>query len=310
MKLPLAERIGEMIASKGRRDRYFKLSQKNIYIFPTAAGFVFLALLLLMLVTAINYQNSLIYLVTFFLGAIFFFSIWLCFLNISGLEVSSGQEDGVFEGELGYFSVRFKKEEGEVYGLKAGYSADKMSFVSRVNSELSEFPMPAPSLKRGKHTMKRLRLESRFPFGLIKAWTWLKLDAELYIFPKPVAGSANVSEFASETGVNSVQKSDEFNELRSYQAGDSFKRINWKKYASSEVLLVRDADFAVSDASRVRWQDYEPHGKEERLRFMCDRICRLYQAKQAFAMELPVVVLEPDLSEAHFHECLRQLALY
>jgi uncharacterized protein (DUF58 family) len=263
-----------------------------------------------MLITAINYQNSLIYLVTFFLGAIFFFSIWLCFLNLSGLEISSGQEQGVFEGEQGYFLIRFRKDRGEVYGLKIGNNSEEVDFVPLISSELKECPLKAPSLRRGKHVIRRLRLESRFPFGLVKAWTWLKLDAELYVYPKPVQGMATRSDTSSESGIRSFQKSDEYNDLRAYQKGDSFKRINWKKYAASEVLVVRDADHSANDATRVRWQDYEPHGKEERLQFMCDRICRLYEAKQSFGIELPVIVLEPDYGEAHYYECLRQLAQY
>ena len=47
-----------------------QFSQKNLFILPTGAGVVFCVLLLIMLITAINYQNSLIYLLTFVLGGI------------------------------------------------------------------------------------------------------------------------------------------------------------------------------------------------------------------------------------------------
>ena len=47
-----------------------EFSQRNIFILPTGAGVVFGVLLLIMLITGINYQNSLIYLLTFLLGAI------------------------------------------------------------------------------------------------------------------------------------------------------------------------------------------------------------------------------------------------
>jgi hypothetical protein len=48
------------------------LSQRTIYIVPDAQGLSFLFMLLVMLVTAINYQSSLIYLLLFSLGALFF----------------------------------------------------------------------------------------------------------------------------------------------------------------------------------------------------------------------------------------------
>ncbi|KZZ37637.1 DUF58 domain-containing protein, partial [Oleiphilus sp. HI0117] len=307
---PLAERVGEMIASRSKRSDYFRLSQKNIYIFPSRAGFAYLLLLLLMLITAINYQNSLIYLFTFFLGAIFFFSIWMCFLNMSGLEISSAKEEGVFEGERGYFYVKYRKEQGVAFGLKVGFDAGQMSAVPPVTNNLNEYPVQGGLKNRGYHTLKRLRLESCFPFGLVRAWTWLKLDASLLVYPKPVEGSPTKAENSAEKGLRSDQRSDDYNSLRAYQAGDSMQRINWKKYASSELLVVKDNDLTASDASRVRWQDYEPYGKEQRLQFMCEKITRLYKAKQAFGLELPVIVIEPDSSEAHYYACLKQLALY
>ena len=81
------DKLSKWLSSKSPRKKKFILSQRNIYIFPSAFGLFFLVLLLLMLLTAINYQSSLIYLLTFFLGAIFFLSIWACFLNFSGLIV-------------------------------------------------------------------------------------------------------------------------------------------------------------------------------------------------------------------------------
>lgn len=299
-----------MIASRSQRSDYFKLSQRNVYIFPSRAGFAYLFLLLIMLVTAINYQNSLIYLVTFFLGAIFFLSIWMCFLNLSGLEVSSGSGHGVFEGEQGFFLVKYRKQHGATFGLKAGFSVDNVNDISIVKQDLIERTLPSSKLKRGRHTIKRLRLESRFPFGLITAWTWLKLDAALLIYPKPVQGAVTRSDSAAEQGIKSVQKTDDYSELRAYQKGDSLQRINWKKYASTDNLVVRDSDYTAKDASRVRWQDYEPYGKEQRLQFMCEKVCRLHRAKEPFGLELPVITIEPGMSDDHYYSCLEQLALY
>ena len=61
------------------------LSQKNIFILPTAAGVVYGLLLLIMLITGINYQNSLIYLLTFLLGAVFVGAMHQTHRNLSGL---------------------------------------------------------------------------------------------------------------------------------------------------------------------------------------------------------------------------------
>ncbi|MEK9766735.1 MAG: DUF58 domain-containing protein, partial [Thalassolituus sp.] len=52
------------------------LSHRNVFILPSAAGWVFSALLIAMLLTAINYQNSLVYALTFWLLSMGVGSIW------------------------------------------------------------------------------------------------------------------------------------------------------------------------------------------------------------------------------------------
>jgi len=50
-----------------RADEY-RLGRRNIFVLPTREGLMFAGLLILCLLTGINYQNSLIYLFTFFWG--------------------------------------------------------------------------------------------------------------------------------------------------------------------------------------------------------------------------------------------------
>ena len=63
------------------------LSQRNVFIFPTRTGFVFSALLLLLVLGAVNYQASLVYAVAFLLGSMFLVTILYTFQNLSGLPL-------------------------------------------------------------------------------------------------------------------------------------------------------------------------------------------------------------------------------
>ena len=72
--------IGVRQRAGGLFDRWLKrrippasrltLSHRQIFIVPTRAGLALLLLLLIMLIGAINYQNSLVYGVTFLLGSL------------------------------------------------------------------------------------------------------------------------------------------------------------------------------------------------------------------------------------------------
>ena len=82
-------------------------------------------LLLLMLLTAINYQSSLIYLLTFFLGTVFFLSILACFLNFSGLKVETIEPGRCFENEVMQYHYRISKASRLPLALKIGVDKDK-----------------------------------------------------------------------------------------------------------------------------------------------------------------------------------------
>ena len=75
------------------------LSHKNVFILPSRTGWAFAGLLLAMLLTAINYQNSLIYGLTFWLVSLGHGTIWLTFRNLSGLEMSAGKVEPCYAGE-------------------------------------------------------------------------------------------------------------------------------------------------------------------------------------------------------------------
>src|SRR5690606_18853430 len=76
-----------------------RLDQRRIFIMPTRVGLAFAAALLLMLLTAINYQNSLAYGLTFLLGALFLVTILHTWRNLAGLLLHAGGTTAAFVGE-------------------------------------------------------------------------------------------------------------------------------------------------------------------------------------------------------------------
>jgi len=306
----ISEKVSEWLASKSVRKKYFKLSQRNIYIFPTSAGFSFLGLLVLMLVTAINYQNSLVYLLTFFLGSIFFISIWMCFLNLSGLEVSTVDVARNFEGDDSIYLLCFNSPDHIPIGLMAGVSKQNMGHVLFNTEGLHKHSLRVDHENRGVHRLERLRLESRFPFGFIIAWTWLKLDAELIVYPKPIFGTKNPVGSLDAVNVNAQLKSDQVEDLKAYQSGDPSSRIIWKKYAAKDELVVRDVEHAVYNSDWVSWSDYDTNNLEAKLSYLCDEVCRLSHHQQRFGFNIPGARFEPETGAQHRQKCLDALALY
>ncbi|MEM9621318.1 MAG: hypothetical protein AAF993_06695, partial [Pseudomonadota bacterium] len=67
----LNKRFGAWLDRRIPPGQRITLSQSNIFIFPTVSGFTFGGLLLVLVLGAINYQNSLVYGVAFLLGSMF-----------------------------------------------------------------------------------------------------------------------------------------------------------------------------------------------------------------------------------------------
>lgn len=304
------ENVSGWLASRSPRRKKFVLSRNNIYIFPSAAGLVFVLLMLLMLLTAINYQNSLIYALTFLLGTLFFVSIWMCFLNLAGLNVESAETGRVFEGEPSTYICRLSKTKHLPPGLKLGLNKAAAKAVPFIQEETLDIPVIGEIERRGKHKLKRLYIESRFPFGLVVAWTWLKIDLEVLVYPRPVEGipdavskgAGDVSDRASHLG--------DLNDIKAYQPGDASNRILWKKYAAADVLTVRHHEQSSFKPDWVSWENYPSAAVEDKLRHLCFDVCQLSEAHRTFGFSIPGTNIEPDYGDIHKRKCLDALSLF
>ncbi|MDD3450149.1 MAG: DUF58 domain-containing protein, partial [Gammaproteobacteria bacterium] len=74
------------------------LERHRIYILPTRQGLLFGALLVVMLLGAINYSNNLAFVLTFVLGGQAVVSILYTYRNLAGLRLRAGHHGEVFAG--------------------------------------------------------------------------------------------------------------------------------------------------------------------------------------------------------------------
>lgn len=85
-----------------------ELNQRRVFILPTRQGGAFGLALLVMLLAAINYQNSLAYGLTFLLLSLGVVTILHTYRNLAGLRLTALGADPVFAGERAGFRVRLK----------------------------------------------------------------------------------------------------------------------------------------------------------------------------------------------------------
>jgi uncharacterized protein (DUF58 family) len=289
------------------------LNQGNIFIMPTRQGIYFLVLVLFMVMAAINYQNSLIFGLAFLLLSLFMVSILHTFSNLSGLNVQAGSARPVFAGEDAGFSVRLSRQGARRHeAIVLGWHTDRLIGADLLDDEVAMVRLYVLSSKRGTLNPGRLLIQTHYPVGLFRAWSWIDLDMSAIIYPRPVVAGDMPTAMGSNPDGELLQRSgvDDFYGLRDYQPGDSLKHMSWKSYARTGQLFVKEFATSVDQRVWIDW-DYFPHmDRENRLSRLCYWVVQLGKSNDEYGLRLPGLEIAPDKGAPHQERLLRELALF
>lgn len=291
-----------------------RLTQRRIFIIPSRVGLGFCLSLLLMLLAAVNYQNSLAYALTFLQGSVFLVSILHTFRNLAGLSLRAGTVPAVFAGEQASFRVHLTSEGQAHQAVALGWTNGPLQTLDVPAEGACEAVLTLPTERRGWLRAPRMRVESRFPLGLLVAWSWVDLQQRALVYPRPLRGELPWSAGRAMDSEEQRQRlqnlgADDYQGLRTYQPGDSRRRLHWKAYSRGQGLLVKD--FAAFGGGELLLDfDGLEGDQESRLSLLCHWVLQLSSSQQRFALRLPDRVLGPGSGEAHRSACLQALALF
>jgi len=291
-----------------------ELNQRRIFIFPNRSGAGFFVLLLLIFLAAINYQNSMAYALVFLLGSLFTVAILQTYRNLASLVVSSTGAVPVFVGEHALLTVRLESTGREHQAIGLGWSGAALVSVDVTAHHVEQVQLSLPTLTRGWLQVPRVRVQSHFPLGMLTAWTWLDLAQRVRVYPQPLPGPMPRSAGTASEPDAALQRQpgqgvDDFQGLKLYQPGDSWRRLNWKAFSRGEALLIKDfADLR----SEPLCLDFLALGGdvEQRLSRLCHWVLKLSRQQRPFMLRLPGVQLDFASGDIHRLACLRALALH
>lgn len=286
--------------------------QRNIFILPTGAGVVFGGLLLIMLITGINYQNSLIYLLTFLLGSVVVAAMHQTHRNLSGLELTLVQAGEGFAGDLIPFRVRAVSPRHDTLALSLACEGAALQQQHIPSGQQVDLSLAIPSSQRGYLQPDRIRVESRFPFGLFKAWSWLRPVTPGIVYPRPLPAPDRVStvqDGEEQSRSRSVDGNDHA-DIRPWREGDLSPRVQWKRYARTGEMVIADWE---GEQGSPHWLDYDAFAgvdRELRLSYLAHQVIERSRTNARFGLSLPGQVIEPDTGAAHGNRCLKALATF
>ena len=292
------------------------LTQRNVYILPTAPGFMLLATLLVLLVGSINYQLNLGYLLTFLLAGSGIVSMHMSHATLRGLALNLLQPDPQFAGRSATLSIVLTNER------QAPRHAIGLAVLDAVADDRwvwSDVPAQGTSVlqvafmpqRRGLHRVPPLTAETRFPLGTFRVWTVWRPAAQVLVYPAPEPNPPPLP--AGEPiagGAHSVRLEDtgEFDGVRAWRRGDPLKQVVWKKLAKANELVSREQE----QAQRYQlWFDLaQTSGRdlEHRLSRLVAWVLRADEEGSAYGLRLPGRVIAPDRGPAHRRLCLEALA--
>ncbi len=291
------------------------LNQKNIYIFPSYAGLGFIFVLILLLLVAINFENNSVYALTFLVSGILTVSILHTFFNLAGLNLQGFSAKPTFSGREAEFKVLMSSSSGDHLGIVLSWQAHSQVVDIEKNRQ-QKLVLPFRTGPRGYCVPGRLKIETSYPLGLIRAWTWVDLDMSSIVYPFPDEETVTDKEKSknNDEGTQYVMGNTDFYGLRSYVHGDSVKSIAWKNYAKRDVLTTKEFVDSVDEQFWLDW-DSVTGDVEQRLQKLTHLVIQAELSGQEYGLilpnsHLPNNSIQPDKGEHHLHQILYALAIY
>ncbi len=295
------------------------LTQRNVYILPTRAGWMLGATLLVLLIASINYQLNLGYLLTFLLAGSALVGMHLCHGTLRGLTLQLQPPDPLFAGSSSTLALRLASDRKTPRrGIGVSVSGSDHWAWADVPAQGSTVVHAAfHPQRRGLHPVPMLSAETRYPLGTFRVWTLWRPASQVMVYPAPdplppplPPGEPRASGAADATQHSS---SGEFDGVRAYRRGDPLKLIVWKKAAKSDELVSRDTQQSQRyelwlDSARTGLPAGASHTEAVASR-LCAWVLLAERNNLRYGLRLGPQEIRPATGEAHKRRCLEALAL-
>ncbi|MDB6164734.1 MAG: hypothetical protein JWL98_2166 [Xanthomonadaceae bacterium] len=284
--------------------------RRRVYILPTLFGLFFSALLLVMWVGALNYNNNPALLLCLLLAGAANTSLLAAHLQLTGLQIVAAAADPVPAGSMLEMRLHVRAKPGrQRRGLRvhAGAGPAVLSLVDGNGQAV----LALPTHKRGWLEPGRMRIETTRPLGLARAWANVWPDAPVLVYPMPEAHGPPLPEEGSGAIARARlhASGDDLHHLRPYRRGDARRAIAWKPSARRDALLVREFEQPLGADVVLDWNLLSME-YEARIRRLARWVDDAEREGRRSILRLPgQQALGPASGAAHRHACLRALAL-
>lgn len=311
----MLKRLQNYLQSRINYQENVALTNNKIYILPTKAGLFFALILFLMLITAINFSNSLIYLLTFFLASLAIVSLFFAQKSLLGLSFQAGIASPVFCKQISHiplnisFAVNYQPLPNSLT-----IECENFKLAIDVLEQQEATMLPIKTHSRGYVKIPTITISSLFPFGLFNAWSNIKLSNQSIVYPHPLKSNSDIqlSQVSADSGKQSNNKgSEDFLGLDKFIPGQSLKQVHWKAYAKQQGMYIKI--FSGGSQSTRHWFDIEMFEAfitiEQRLSYLAYFIIQADKNGESYGLKIVNQSIAINNGTPHKHQCLKVLAL-
>jgi uncharacterized protein (DUF58 family) len=287
-----------------------RLDRHRIYVLPTRFGLFFAALLAVMGVGALNYNNNPALILMLVLGGAGMASLFFAQLQLAGLQIVGISAEPVPAGAALSLQVH-ARDRGERERLGLRLWLEGASATLSLRGGAGDAVLDLPTQRRGWLDVEKIRTSTVRPLGLARAWAYVWPDAPFLVYPAPEAQAPPLPRGSGEQSQAQLDPAGEdMHHLRNYRRGDARRAVAWKPSARRDTLLVREYEQPRAAEVVLDWKTLGALPYESRISRLARWVDEAEREHRRYRLLLPgQPPLGPDHGRAHRHACLRALAL-
>jgi uncharacterized protein (DUF58 family) len=272
--------------------------------------------LLVLLIGSINYQLNLGYLLTFLLAGSAAAGTWISHRNLLGLQLEVKAGPAVFAGQMAPLHLTVHNPASRhryTIGLACHpIAANPWLYTDIQPRDTASCTLYQPTQVRGWQAATPLGLQTHYPLGIFRVWTFWQPAIRWLVYPAPERSPPPLPFQQALSGASLATghgQDTDFDGVRPYRPGDPINRIVWKKMAQSSTLVSRHSPAL---ESQPLWLEPGYTGTTHRETSLSRLTAWVLEAELKsipYGLRLPTIQIPPGLGEEHRHRCLEALAL-
>lgn len=282
-------------------------------------GIAYLAVLALSMVAGVNETNSLALLLASLLLGLFLVVLIKGALNIPLLRLDHLEFDNTFAGDpvalRGRLASRFPVPDAPLK-IVVESTTDQGECSPTGLEATSGFSLSLPPQRRGRLQLESVKVSSSYPLGLLK-WSIRFDDLAVtgLIYPAPIDYLITPEQALGQTESAGIG---DFDELQTWQRGDSLSGVCWKTFAktgkrmqkrfleadeesSSVSILVADDNACLDGDSLTALSDEEQRSQ------LCYWVVEKQRRQEPYGLRFRGRVIATGSDSRHFDRCLETL---